>query len=120
MAAGSEANKAKSIEISAEWEAELKALPFLSQKSGKTIHLLKARSKKIQSGRKRRKVETLGTFADYKESKKKPAMAELQPPVPNQMPPPHVQPPKPASGSIQQLLAGAAANLKKDANMGGK
>ena len=33
MAAGSDANKAKSIEISAAWEAELKALPFLSQKS---------------------------------------------------------------------------------------
>ena len=44
----------------------------LSEKSGKTIHLLKARSKPIQSGRKRKKVEVLGTWSDFKDSKKKP------------------------------------------------
>ena len=46
------------------------------EKSGKTIHLLKARSKPIQSGRKKKKIATLSTFADYKESKKKPAPEE--------------------------------------------
>ena len=46
------------------------------EKSGKTLHLLKARSKPIQSGIKRKKIATLGTFADYKESKKKPAPAQ--------------------------------------------
>ena len=65
-----EANKAKSIEISPFWEAELKALPFLSQKSGKTIHLLKSGSKKIQTGKKRKKIPILGTIKHYKESKK--------------------------------------------------
>ena len=36
---------------------------FLTEKPGKTLHLLKARSKPIQSGRKRKKVAILGTFA---------------------------------------------------------
>ena len=70
MEAGGEVQKAKSIEISPFWEAELKSLPYLSQKSGKTIHLLKASSKKIQSGKKRKKIPVLGTIKHYKESKK--------------------------------------------------
>ena len=41
------------------------------EKPGKTLYLLKAKSKPIQSGRKRKKIELLGTFAQYKESKKK-------------------------------------------------
>ena len=40
-------------------------------KPGKTLHLLKARSKPIQSGRKRKKVPTLGTYTQYKDSKSK-------------------------------------------------
>lgn len=39
------------------------------EKPGKTLYLLKAKSKPIQSGRKRKKIELLGTFAQYKESK---------------------------------------------------
>ena len=78
MAAGSEANKAKSIEISAAWEAELKSLPFLSQKSGKTIHLLKASSKATVSGKKRKKIPVLGSIKHYTESKKLAAEAVLK------------------------------------------
>ena len=78
MAAGSDANKAKSIEISPEWEAQLKALPFLSQKSGKTIHLLKASSKATASGKKRKKIPVLGSIKHYKESKKLAADAVLK------------------------------------------
>ena len=43
------------------------------EKNGKTLHLLKARSKPIPSMKKRRKIEILGTFGQFKESKQKPA-----------------------------------------------
>ena len=43
-----------------------------TEKAGKTIHLLKAGSKVQAGGKKRRKVELLGTIDEYKESKKKP------------------------------------------------
>jgi hypothetical protein len=49
---------------------------FPAEKSGKTLHLLKARSKPVQCGRKRKKISTLGTFEQYKESKKKPEPEE--------------------------------------------
>ena len=93
---------------------------LFTEKPGKTLHLLKARSKPIQSGRKRKKIPTLGTFSQYKESKSKSSLAQPAPPVPGQMPPPSSQAPKQATGSIQQLLASAASNLKKDANMNNK
>ena len=47
-----------------------------AEKNGKTLHLLKARSKPIQSGRKKKKIEVLGTFAQYKDSKKKASLAK--------------------------------------------
>ena len=46
------------------------------EKSGNTLHLLKTKSKMIQSGRKRKKIEVLGTFAQYKDSKKKASLAK--------------------------------------------
>jgi len=42
-----------------------------TEKPGKTLHLLKARSKPIQAKRQRKKVPLLGTFGQYKESKAK-------------------------------------------------
>ena len=90
---------------------------FSTEKAGKTIHLLKARSKPIQSGRKRKKVSRLGTFEDYKSSKKKAEAAQQQQPAPAPMPPPNQPSPRAAPGSIQQLLAGAASSLSADANM---
>ena len=47
-------------------------MPYLSQKPGKTLHLLKSKSKPCNAIRKRKKVEVLGTYAQYKDSKKKP------------------------------------------------
>lgn len=41
--------------ISAEWEHELKALPFKSRRPGRTLHLLKAKAK--PSGVKKKKLE---------------------------------------------------------------
>ena len=78
MEAGGEVQKAKTIEISAAWEAELRALPYLSQKSGKTIHLLKSSSKAIAGGKKRKKIPVLGSIKHYKESKKIVVDATLQ------------------------------------------
>ena len=48
------------------------ALSLTIEKSGKTIHLLKAGSKPFVGGKKRKKVELLGTLDQFKESKKKP------------------------------------------------
>ena len=47
MAADGADQKEQTIAISKFWEEELKAMPYMSQKSGKTLHLLKQSSKKI-------------------------------------------------------------------------
>ena len=98
----------------------LTSTPLSPEKSGKTIHLLKSKSKKIEPGRKKRKIPTLGTFSDFKESKKKQFQTQ-KPPTPTTGPTPlFPQPPKPVQGSIQQLLAGATDNAKKEAKMSHK
>ena len=56
---------------------------FRTERSGKTIHLLKSGSKKIATDRKRKMHELMGTLDQYKESKKKP---QAQQP-PKQQPP---------------------------------
>ena len=88
MSADAENAKGESIAISKFWEEELKSMPYLSckynlfvtwpqfilwiaEKSGKTLYLLKEGSKKINGAKKRKKVEILGTFTEYKDSKKK-------------------------------------------------
>ena len=45
---------------------------FDAEKNGKTLHLLKSASKPSKSGKPRKKVEILGSFDQYSESKKKP------------------------------------------------
>ena len=57
----------ESIKISEFWEEQLKKMPYLSQKPGKTLHLLKLKSKPGTAIRKRRKIQVLGTLAQYKE-----------------------------------------------------
>jgi len=58
--------------VNEEWAEKLMALPFKSCKylfsyshiivrKGRTVHLLKAGSKKINNGRKRRKISVIGT-----------------------------------------------------------
>ena len=54
-------------------------MPYLSQKSGKTIHLLKQSSKPAMAGKKKRKVALLGSLEQFKESKKKPTAQPQQP-----------------------------------------
>ena len=56
-----------------------------TEKNGKTLHLLKSKSKPTPSGRQRKKVSVLGSFGEYSESKKK-AQSEANAPAPNQMP----------------------------------
>ena len=46
---------------------------MLTEKPGKTLHLLKANSKPVPVGRKRRKIAAAGTFDEYLQSKKKQA-----------------------------------------------
>ena len=55
----------EAIAISQEWYEKLSAMPFISQTKGKTLHLLKAGSKKVPQVRKRMKREILGTPADF-------------------------------------------------------
>ena len=43
-------------------------MPYLSKKSGKTLNLLKQSSKKIQTGKKRKKHEILGSLQDWQGS----------------------------------------------------
>ena len=65
-------NKKSAIEISKYWEEELKDMPYVSQKPGKTLYLLKSNSKAIAKGKKRKVIPLLGSIGEYKESKKKP------------------------------------------------
>ena len=65
MAADAESRRDESIVISKFWEEELKAMPYLSKKGGKTLHLLKQSSKKIQTGKKRKKHDILGSLQDW-------------------------------------------------------
>ena len=65
MAAEGADQKEHTIAISKFWEEELKAMPYLSKKGGKTLHLLKQSSKKIQTGKKRKKHEILGSLQDW-------------------------------------------------------
>ena len=45
---------------------------MFTEKSGKTIHLLKQGTKPITPRKKRKTIPVLGTFTEYKESKQKP------------------------------------------------
>ena len=53
---------------------------MLSEKSGKTLHLLKSGSKPIKPGTKRKQIPVLGSLKDYHDSKKKPSAQGQQPP----------------------------------------
>ena len=70
-------------------EPILNSPSFSAEKSGKTLHLLKSGSKPIQPRSQRKKIEILGTLAQYNDSKKKPAPSMPQ------------QPPRP-SGLLQE------------------
>ena len=91
----------------------------ISEKNGKTLHLLKAGSKLAPSGRSRRKVELLGTFGEYTESKKKP-VSQTHMAAPNQNAG-QIN----SGGSIMSFMAPAPSNQPaqakgKDAKMNGK
>ena len=77
--------KEETIAISKCWEEELKSMPYLSKKGGKTLHLLKQSSKKIQTGKKRKKHEILGTLQDWNGSQPN-SQPDSQPLVANQSP----------------------------------
>ena len=60
---------------------------MVTEKNGKTLHLLKANSKPSKSGKKRKHIPIMGTYEQYTESKKKAdssgKMAQA-PAIPNQ------------------------------------
>ena len=92
---------------------------FDAEKNGKTLHLLKSASKPSQSGKVRKKVELLGSFQQYSESKKKPQPA-ANVAAPNQIPSQNSGAP-----SILQMMApvpkeNVQAPKGKDAKMSNK
>ena len=79
-AADGAGNQKTSIKATDEWYEELQKMPFLSSKyhqhlstnlyisiakRGKTLHLLKASSKKIKSQKRRKVIPLLGSIKDY-------------------------------------------------------
>ena len=50
----------------------------VTEKNGKTLHLLKSSSKKTAGIKKRKKIELMGTIGQFKESKKAPAPPSQQ------------------------------------------
>ena len=75
---------------------------MFSEKSGKTLHLLKSGSKPIKPRSQRKKIDVLGSLKDYHDSKKKPAAQAKQQPPPMQQPP--VVTGQRGSGSVQQQI----------------
>ena len=75
--------KEETIAISKFWEEELKAMPYLSQKSGKTLHLLKQSSMKISTGKKRKKHSILGSLSEWNQEQQNSQQLGSQPLVPN-------------------------------------
>ena len=71
------------------------------EKNGKTLHLLKASAKPTPAGRQRKKVQIMGTFGQYKESKKKPQAQNKDAPVPK------ILQQSTSGSSIQQYMAPA-------------
>ena len=72
--------KAEAIKATDEWYEQLQSMPFLSckflivllidnlliiEKKGKTLHLLKASSKKINPNRRRKIIPLLGSIKDF-------------------------------------------------------
>ena len=90
---------------------------ILIEKPGKTLALLKERSKPVQCGRKRKKVETLGTYAQYKESKQKPQASDSAPELSQSQPILNVEPPTDTTNDIPSLFAAAKGKGNKAAKM---
>jgi len=70
---------------------------LITEKSGKMIHLLKSGSKQASGAKIRKTVPLLGTFAQYKESKKKPDPKQVAQSIVDQVmlaPQPNVPPPQ--------------------------
>ena len=86
MAADGADQTGGTIAISKFWEEELKAMPYLSQKSGKTLHLLKQSSNKISTGKKRKKHSILGSLSEWNQEQQNSQNSQQlgsQPLVPN-------------------------------------
>ena len=68
-----------------------------AEKSGKMIHLLKSGSKQATGQKMRKTVPLLGTFGQYKESKKKPDPKQVAQSIVDQVmlaPQPNIPPPQ--------------------------
>ena len=87
-----------------------------SEKNGKTLHLLKQGSKRIITDRKRKKVQLMGSFTEYKDSKKKP-VANPADPIANAAPPLNFGSQGPPSIPPMFLQQAAPNQAKKDAEM---
>ena len=75
-------------------KSDILTLTIIStEKSGKMIHLLKSGSKQASGQKIRKTVPLLGTFAQYKDSKKKPEPKQVAQSIVDQVmmaPPPNV------------------------------
>ena len=93
---------------------------YPTEKSGKTIHLLKSKSKPIQCGRKRKKIAVLGTIADFKDSKKKPVAEYVAPKLPSGPKQLFGPPKKLFPDDFQKPVDGAGNQKKRDSSMSHK
>ena len=84
------------------------------------MYLLKAKSKPVQSGRKRKKIPVLGSFEQYKDSKKKPSLAKPIEPASALAPPQSSQAPRVDPKNLASYFGSGGGNQKKDSNMSQK
>lgn len=53
------------VEVTDRWLEQLKAVPFMSQRKGRTVHLLKKASKPVKERKPKRKISLMMTPEEY-------------------------------------------------------
>jgi len=58
-------NEDQVVEVTDRWLEKLRAVPFISQRKGRTVHLLKKASKPVKARKPKRKVELIMTPEEF-------------------------------------------------------
>ena len=76
--AGAQNNEDQVIEVSDRWLEKLKAVPFISQRKGRTVHLLKKASKPVKERKPKRKISLIMTPKEYAAAQRASLAADVE------------------------------------------
>ena len=66
------------VEVTDRWLEKLKAVPFMSQRKGRTVHLLKKASKPVKERKPNRKVSLMMTPEEYEAAQRASLAADVE------------------------------------------